>query len=89
MLPEQISHPGHDFNLDLEGSYSRSQLIPCAQSEGQGHSEPLEGLWGTPALPPHATAAQRCRASRWAAPDKQDTHSAISSVSVLQGRQMK
>ena len=39
MLPEQIvlhSHPGHDFNLDLEDSYSRSQFFPCAQPEGQG-----------------------------------------------------
>lgn len=54
MLPEQISlhsHCGHDFNLDLEGLYSRSQFIPHAQPEGQGtlqkgHSKPLRGAVG-------------------------------------------
>lgn len=58
------SHPGHDFSLDLEGLSSRSQLIPCAQPEGQGHSDP-------PASPPHAMAAQDCQASHWAPPEEQ------------------
>lgn len=95
MLPEQISlhsHPGHDFNLGLEGSYSRSEFIPCAQPEGQGtlqkgHSKPLRGLWGTRALPACATATQHRQAPRWAPPDKQeaqqDTHTAISSVKLF------
>lgn len=62
MLPEQISlhsHPGHDFNLDLESLYSRSHFILCAQPEGQGtlqkgHSKPPRGLWG------HTCIARQC-----------------------------